>query len=134
MGDAPVPRRPVVLVVSDEPRALSALSAFLRVEGFAPFPAEGAHAALAALRGLGGEVDAALVDLHAPGRGGAEACRLLREARPGLRCWLISEGGEGPPGGPEGVLVRPFTLAQLRDCLAAVRAGAEAPPGQGAPG
>jgi CheY-like chemotaxis protein len=125
MCTAAPPRRPGVLVVADEPCVLSVLSALLRMEGFAPLQAENAHTALAALRAHPGEIDAALIQQQTPGHDGAAACRRLREAEPGLRCWLLAPGvGAASPGGFEGRLAKPFTLGQLRACLAEVRTDA----------
>jgi CheY-like chemotaxis protein len=111
-----------VLLVADEPCLLSVLSALLRMEGFAPFQAENAHTALAALRAHPGKIDAALIQQRVPGYDGATACGLLRKAEPGLRCWLLAPGvGPASPGEFEGRLAKPFTLGQLRACLAEVR-------------
>jgi CheY-like chemotaxis protein len=121
-------RRPGVLVVDDEPRVLAVLSAMLELEGFAAHQAANAHAALAVVDARAGDIDCALIDLHMPGPGGEEAGRLLRGAKPGLRCWLMTGGDEGegpPPAGFEGVLAKPFSRARFHACLTAMRAYAD---------
>jgi DNA-binding response OmpR family regulator len=123
MCNLPPPRRPCVLLVADGPGLRSVLSALLRMEGFAPLQAENVHTALVALSDSGGEVDASLIYLQGPGQDAAAACQALREARPGLPCWLLAPAGSPPlPGGFRGRLAKPFTLGQLRACLAEVRA------------
>lgn len=128
MSQAQADRRPGVLVVDDEPRILAILAAMLELEGFAAHQAANAHAALAVVGARAGDIDCALIDLHMPGPDGEEACRLLRGAKPGLRCWLMTGGDEGegpPPEGFEGVLAKPFSRARFRACLTAMRASAE---------
>jgi CheY-like chemotaxis protein len=124
MSQAQTDRRPGVLVVDDEPRILAVLAAMLELEGFAAIQAANAYAALAAVGARAGDIDCALIDLHMPGPDGEEAGRLLRGAKPGLRCWLMTggeEGGEPPPEGFQGVLAKPFSRARLHDCLTAMR-------------
>jgi two-component system, cell cycle sensor histidine kinase and response regulator CckA len=112
----PHPRRTGVLVVDDEPIVLSVTSALLALEGFRAFPARDAQAALHALRGHAGEIDCALIDLHMPGLDGAATCRLLREERPGLPCWLITgaAAAKAPMEGFQGLIPKPFTSDALR--------------------
>jgi two-component system, cell cycle sensor histidine kinase and response regulator CckA len=118
----PHPRRTGVLVVDDEPRVLSVTSALLALEGFRPFQAKDARSALDALRGHARDIDCALIDLHMPGEDGVATCRLLREARPGLPCWLIT--GAAPATatleGFEGLVPKPFTSDALRARLDAL--------------
>jgi two-component system response regulator MprA len=118
----PHPRRTGVLVIDDEPRALSVTSALLALEGFRPFQAKDARSALDALRGHAGDIDCALIDLHMPGADGVATCRLLREARPGLPCWLITGGAPAtePLEGFEGLIPKPFTSDALRARLDAL--------------
>jgi CheY-like chemotaxis protein len=121
MAQAQPGRRPGVLVVDDAPDVLAVLSAMLRMEGCTPHPAAGAGAALGLLAANPGVIDCALIDRNMPGVGGEEACRLLRAAKPGLRCWLMTgEGDVLAPPGFEGVLAKPISRAALRSCLAAL--------------
>jgi CheY-like chemotaxis protein len=127
-------RRPGVLVVDDDPHFLAVMSAMLRLEGYTPHPAAGAEAALALLTAAPSAAECALIDRDMPRHCGEEACRLLRAFKPGLRCWLVTgRAGGPPPVGFEGALVKPFTLADLRACLASMRAGAASPFSLGSP-
>ena len=77
------------------------------------------------------EIDAATIDLRMPGLDGVATCRLLRSVKPQLRCCLMSGLGHGVTSLPDGfccVLGKPFTLPELRTCLAFLRERAEAGP------
>lgn len=68
-------RRPRVLIVEDDPRALAALCESLRRAGL---DAVGAGSAEEALPQARQGLDGALIDAHLPGRSGPDLCTILR--------------------------------------------------------
>jgi CheY-like chemotaxis protein len=112
-----------ILVVDDEPGALRFVAGVLRTLGVAVFTASDGRKAELSLREAGGRIDAALVDLKMPGWDGVATARMLRQARPGLPCCLMSSAwpsGATLPDGFRCILGKPFATAQLRECLAAL--------------
>jgi CheY-like chemotaxis protein len=80
--------RPVLLVVDDEPRILSALQRCLRREGYEIVAAETAAGALRILRER--RVDALLTDHKMPGMSGLELIREVAEQWPGTARLLLT--------------------------------------------
>jgi len=70
-------RKTRVLIVDDDPRFVAFLAALLDGAGYCVVTARNADGATAAARQ--GRIDAALVDVVMPGRGGYSICRELRE-------------------------------------------------------
>jgi DNA-binding response OmpR family regulator len=83
--------RPVLLVVDDEPRILSALQRCLRREGYEIVVAGDAAAALRTLRSR--RVDALLTDHKMPGATGLELIREVATHWPGMPRFLLSGWG-----------------------------------------
>jgi CheY-like chemotaxis protein len=81
-------RRPLLLVVDDEPRILSALKRCLRREGYDILAVDGAAAALRALREA--RVDALLTDHKMPGMSGLELIREVATHWPGIPRVLLT--------------------------------------------
>jgi DNA-binding response OmpR family regulator len=129
MTPSQAPARFGVLVVEDEPLILDFVTTSIRALGFAAHGARGGREAERLLREKPGEIDAALIDLQMPGLDGGATCRVLREVKPELRCCLMSGLGHGATSLPDGfccVLGKPFTLPELRTCLALLRERVEA--------
>jgi CheY-like chemotaxis protein len=80
--------RPVLLVVDDEPRILSALQRSLRREGYEILTADSGAAALRTLRGQ--RVDLLLTDHKMPGMTGLELIREVAVQWPGIARFLLT--------------------------------------------
>ena len=112
-----------VLVIEDEPGILDFVRRGLEAEGF------GVRAATDGIEGermaLTEDIDALVLDLMLPGRGGFEIIASLRQGRPALPVIVLSALGElddrlaGLEAGAVDYLVKPFSLAEL---VARVRA------------
>jgi two-component system, OmpR family, response regulator len=112
-----------VLVIEDEPGIVDFVRRGLEAEGFRVCTAtdgtEGERMALTE------DIDALVLDLMLPGRGGFEIIASLRQARPALPVIVLSALGElddrlaGLEAGAVDYLVKPFSLAEL---VARVRA------------
>ncbi len=81
--------RPVVLLVDDEPRMLSALKRTLRREGLSIETASNASEALARVAS-GPPVDLVISDYRMPGRNGVELLIAIRRDSPGTARILLS--------------------------------------------
>jgi two-component system NtrC family sensor kinase len=110
--------RPVLLVVDDEPRILSALQRCLRREGYEIVSAETAAGALRILRER--RVDALLTDHKMPGMSGLELIREVAEQWPGIpRLLLTGWAAEIPPDearrlGIRALVAKPWDDAELK--------------------
>jgi DNA-binding response OmpR family regulator len=112
-----------VLVIEDEPGILDFVRRGLEGEGF------GVRTATDGIEGermaLTEDIDALVLDLMLPGRGGFEIIAALRQARPALPVIVLSALGElddrlaGLEAGAVDYLVKPFPLPEL---IARVRA------------
>lgn len=87
--EAPEKRRPVVLVVDDDPLVLSTTVEMLSYAGYDAHPATSAREALAAAEVLP-HMSVVVTDHAMPGMTGSELARVLVESRPGLRVVLAS--------------------------------------------
>jgi DNA-binding response OmpR family regulator len=118
-----VPTPATVLVIEDEPGIVDFVRRGLEAEGFRVQTAtdgnEGEQMALTEA------VDALVLDLMLPGRGGLEVLAAVQRERPGLPVIVLSALGElddrvtGLEAGAVDYLVKPFSLAEL---VARVRA------------
>jgi two-component system, OmpR family, response regulator len=112
-----------VLLVEDEPGIVDFVRRGLEAEGFA------VEVALNGIEGerlaLTGSVDAIVLDLMLPGRGGLEILASLRKTKPSVPVIVLTARGEiedrvaGLDAGAVDYLVKPFSLAEL---VARVRA------------
>jgi len=113
--------RSVLLVVDDEPRILSALQRCLRREGYEIVTAEGAPAALRALRSR--RIDALLTDHKMPGVSGLELIREVATQWPGIpRILLTGWAAEIAPEelrrlGIRALVPKPWNDAELKAVL-----------------
>jgi CheY-like chemotaxis protein len=113
--------RPVLLVVDDEPRILSALQRCLRREGYEIVTAESAPAALRALRSR--HIDALLTDHKMPGVSGLELIREVAAQWPGIaRILLTGWAAEIAPEelrrlGIRALVPKPWNDAELKAVL-----------------
>lgn len=80
-----VPRRPVVLVVDDEPGVLRLVKGLLERAGYDVLPAADPDAAYRAVRDHDGRIDVLLIDIMLPGTPGLELAPLLIEMRPDMK-------------------------------------------------
>jgi len=121
-------RRPVVLLVDDEPRILSALRRALRREGYQLVSAETSQEALRILDE--NAVDCVLSDHKMPGMTGLEllaevARRHPRAARMLITGWNVEIGTEELARvGVRVVLSKPWDDAELKSALRAAVEGA----------
>ncbi|PNY80806.1 response regulator [Deinococcus koreensis] len=83
---APVPRRPVVLIVDDSPGVLSAMKHLLAAHLTVQVAENGA----AALQAITPETDLVLSDIRMPGMDGLELMRVLQRGRPHLPVVLMT--------------------------------------------
>jgi CheY-like chemotaxis protein len=82
------PKRPVLLVVDDEPGILAALQRTLRREGYEIVAAESVPAALRVLRA--GRVDLLLTDHKMPAASGLDLIREVATHWPGIPRFLLT--------------------------------------------
>lgn len=90
------PKELRVLIVDDEPHAVSALATILRFEGLAPFEATGGEEALALLDEA--KPDVLLLDMEMPGMNGLTLLEHVRERLPSVPAIVMSGY---PPENPE---------------------------------
>lgn len=99
MSDArPTGRKPVILVVEDEPDERYLAAELLEEKGFEVIEAETAERALAILRQRGETVDVVFSDVRTPGTiGGFELARIIGVTWPRIRLLLTSgDAGDQP--------------------------------------
>jgi CheY-like chemotaxis protein len=126
-------RKPVVLVVDDEPAVISVLCYALRSHGFGVRQAADGQEALSVYRQHGPDIDLVLLDVRMPGMDGPQTLRALRDLDPDVRCCFMSgyAGGDDEAEllrlGAARVLAKPFRLegvaAALREVLGGGSAG-----------
>lgn len=114
-------RRPVLLLVDDESRILSALRRTLRREGYAILTAESAGEALRLLEEK--PVDLVLSDQKMPGTSGLELLRAVAARHPRVARLLITGWPEEVPAeerralGIRALLPKPWDDAELKATL-----------------
>lgn len=96
---SPERRRPVVLLVEDDPDVREMITQHLELRGFVVLTASNAVEALVACRTVQGGVDVLLTDLGLPGVSGSELARAVEADQPHVRVLYIS-------GVPRDVAVR----------------------------
>jgi len=122
-----VSTRPVVLLVDDEPRILSALRRALRREGWELLLAESSREALALVDAH--PVDLVLSDHKMPGMTGLELLARVAERRPEAARLLITGWTEAVAEdelrrvGVRAILNKPWEDAELKDTLRAAVEG-----------
>jgi len=120
-------RRPVVLLVDDEPRILSALHRALRREGYELLTAETTQEALRLIEE--GTVDCVLSDHKMPGMTGLELLERVASRCPDTRRMLITgwnvevDPDELARLGVRAVLPKPWDDAELKASLRAAVEG-----------
>jgi adenylate cyclase len=113
--------RPVLLLVDDEPRILSALQRSLRREGYEILTADSGAAALRTLRAQ--RVDVLLTDHKMPGMTGLELIREVAAQWPGIARFLLTgwsaevSAEEIRRLGIRGLVPKPWDDAQLKALL-----------------
>ena len=117
-----------VLVVDDEPLVRGVLVEILDVLGHEAIAVESGEEAVEFLSAREGPLTAAFVDVKMRGMSGLACVVELRRIRPGLPCIVISGLSAEEISGavPSGVawLAKPFTVADVRQALAALPLGA----------
>jgi len=86
----PVRRRPLVVVIDDEPGVLAVTVRILSQAGCDVFPANGSDQAREFFASRAGAVDLVLTDLMMPGMDGLKLVPLLRQAAPQLKVIGVS--------------------------------------------
>ena len=127
----PSNRKPVVLVVEDEP-ILRELSVYeLEDAGYTVLEAGNAHAALWILRSRRG-VGLVFTDINMPGKiDGLELARIVHARWPEVKV-VVTTGADGALGreAPEGglFLAKPYSLSELSEAVHELTSGAAAHP------
>jgi CheY-like chemotaxis protein len=114
----------LILIVDDEPMVRDLVRAALEQCGYSVLTAENGRAALEIFRD-NKEIAGVLMDLTMPLMGGGEAFMRMNELRPGIPIVISSGYSESAvreqfTNALAGILKKPFTLAELRDKIAAV--------------
>ena len=113
-----------ILVVDDEEMVREAVAGMLRTIGWKVDLAGDGSQALEWLRAPGSRPDLVLLDLTMPRLDGRQTAALIREIIPELPVILMSGAFARPEDDPEGLsgadafLPKPFSVADLRQCLA----------------
>jgi CheY-like chemotaxis protein len=98
-----------ILVVDDEEGTLDVARCMLARLGYTTLVARNGAEAVALARSHGGTIDLALLDMHMPVMGGAEALPLLLNARPGLQVIIFSGSGiPAPCAGSDATAAFPY--------------------------
>ncbi len=114
-------KKPVVLLVDDEPRVLSALRRGLRREGLAIVTADRARGALERL--ACDTIDLVISDYKMPGMNGIELLQTVRSKWPGTARILLSGWSSDIPrielesAGLSALIVKPWNDADLRQSI-----------------
>ncbi|GBU17133.1 MULTISPECIES: response regulator [Methylobacterium] len=133
MSDANAPdRKPVILVVEDEPDERFLAASLLEETGFAVIEAETADHALAILNDRADEVSVVFSDVRTPGPiGGFELARIIGVTWPRVRVLLTSgDAGDQPSDLRVSATFIPKPW-RAQDILAWVQEAAGLPPGGG---
>jgi CheY-like chemotaxis protein len=115
-----------ILLVEDEPLIQSVAADYLEELGFEAEIAGSATEAMNKLRLIGGEVEAAIIDIGLPDRRGDVLIAEMRALYPSLRVVIASGYGEGALRdqfkGQDGIafLSKPYSADQLRAVLASI--------------
>lgn len=127
---APLAPATTVLVVEGEEPIRELTRMILEKQGYRVVLAADGRQAIESFRRAGGKVALVVLDAHTAPVPGTDTLAELRAIDPGVRVLLVN--GPPPaapaPGGPQGVLAKPF---QPADLLAAVRAALGASQAQG---
>jgi len=115
----------LILVVDDDPLVRGLARAVLERNGYSVLLAANGQEAVDVFRRNSETITAVLMDLTMPVMGGGEAFHLMSEIRPDIPVILSSGFGESAIRGQftsalAGVIKKPYTVAELRDKIAAV--------------
>jgi CheY-like chemotaxis protein len=117
------PRRPLIVVVDDEPAIRRFISDSLRGAGYEVLAAGSGREALASIYEENRTPALLVTDIEMPGMNGVELAARVRADRPAIRVVLMT-GREASAararereGLVEGVLLKPFALAELLDAV-----------------
>lgn len=114
-------RRPVAIVIDDEPSVRGVCCGVLTKAGWEAHAAASGAEGLALARRLDARI--AVVDMTMPDMNGVETAAELRRLRPELPILYMSgyaggfASGQLPPEGTNGFLYKPFTPAQLLQAM-----------------
>jgi two-component system OmpR family response regulator len=105
-----------ILVVEDEPKALSVVRAYLEREGHTIFEAMDGERALSLFEAF--DIDFVILDLMLPDVSGEDICRKIRSSSQVPIIMLTAKAGEadrvnGLAGGADDYLVKPFSPREL---------------------
>jgi PAS domain S-box-containing protein len=115
----------LILVVDDEAPVRDLARAVLERYGYSVLTAENGQEAVDLFQRHADTITAVLLDLTMPVMGGGEAFHLINQIRPGIPVILSSGYGESSvrdqfTGALAGVIKKPYTVAELREKIAAV--------------
>ena len=108
-----------VLLVDDNGCVLAGLNDMLRQEGCAVVTAEDCDAALELLK-QHDDIGVMITDIHMPVKDGAELIEAVRTGWPDISIIAMSGSPMDQLPGDVALLPKPFTIRQLRECLASL--------------
>jgi CheY-like chemotaxis protein/HPt (histidine-containing phosphotransfer) domain-containing protein len=115
----------LILVIDDDEVSRELLTLLLEVEGFVVVSAASGDVGLSQLRGMDPKPEVVLTDLQMPGISGTELATALSASLPaGVPVIAMSGSDSRPPGTPagapagfDGFLLKPFSVADLREAI-----------------
>lgn len=120
-----------ILLVDDDPLILELGKELLAHQGYRVVVAQDGAEALKVFRGSGG-VDLVILDYYLPGQDGCQVMARLRTLDPGLRvlmasgCFSAREVERLKEGGAQGLIYKPYRLAELEGRIKKVLSGESA--------
>lgn len=121
-----------ILIVDDEPPVMQLCTMVLELQGYRVEGFTRGEDFLARLEAI--TPDLAVVDYKMPGMSGVEVVRRARARRPGLKVLMITGHGtqevvrEATAAGASGVLLKPFTPAELAQTVSSLVSASAARP------
>lgn len=112
-----------VLVVDDDSSVRRVMAEMLAALGYTVVTAQHGLDAVDVFQSQGEQIDLVVTDLRMPVMDGYQAVELIRKAKPAVRIICMSSYlDQACPAGTT-FLAKPFTLAEVQDCVGRVLAG-----------
>lgn len=129
----------LILVIDDDELSRELLTLLLEVEGFTVFSAASGTEGLARLDEMDPQPEVVLSDLQMPGISGTALANAMKAALRTVVPVIAMSGSDsrpagtpaGVPAGFDGFLLKPFTVADLREVIAAANRGDGGGTGEG---